>query len=74
MLIHVREDRLTIEASDPVIVEAGQAALSALGEDAVASGTIRGDQAAAASLGSVWLALQESLAAIQQGAAPPEAA
>ena len=74
MLIHVREDRLTIEASDPVIVEAGQAALSALGEDAVASGTIRGDQAAAASLGAVWLALQESLAAIQQGAAPPEAA
>ena len=74
MLIHVREDRLTIEASDPLIVEAGQAALSALGEDAVASGTIRGDQAAAASLGSVWLALQESLAAIQQGAAPSEAA
>jgi ATP-dependent Clp protease ATP-binding subunit ClpA len=74
MVIHVHENRLTIEASDPLIVEAGQAALRALGEDAVASGAIRGDQAAAASLGSVWLALQESLAAIQQEAAPSEAA
>ena len=74
MVIHVHENRLTIEASDPLIVEAGQAALRALGEDAVASGAIHGDQAAAASLGSVWLALQESLAAIQQDAAPPEAA
>ena len=74
MVIHVHEDRLTIEASDPVIVEAGQAALRALGEDAVAAGAIRGDQAAAASLGAVWLALQESLAAIQQDAAPSEAA
>jgi ATP-dependent Clp protease ATP-binding subunit ClpC len=74
MVIHVHENRLTIEASDPLTVEAGQAALRSLGEDAVAAGTIRGDQAGAASLGSVWLALQESLAAIRQDAAPSEAA
>ena len=67
-------DRLTIEVTDPLIVAAGQAALRALGEEAVASGDIRGDQAACASLSSVWQALRDSLATIQQDAAPPEAA
>jgi len=74
MVIKVREATLTIEAADPVIVAAGQTALRALGEDAVAAGEIRGDQAAAASLSAVWLALQESLATIKQDAAAPKAA
>ena len=74
MVIHVADDKLTIEASDPVIVAAGQAALRALGEEAAASGTIPGDLAACASLGSVWQALRDSLTAIGADAAPSEAA
>jgi ATP-dependent Clp protease ATP-binding subunit ClpC len=74
MVIHADADRLTIEVTDPVIVAAGQAALRALGEDAVASGDIRGDQADCASLSSVWQALRDSLAAIRQDKAPSEAA
>ena len=66
MVIHASADRLTVEVTDPVIVAAGQAALRALGEDAIASGDIRGDQAGCASLSSVWQALRDSLAAIQQ--------
>ena len=74
MVIHVGEDRLTIEAADPLIVAASQAALRALGEDAVASGMIRGDMAACASLSTVWQALRDSLTSIKQDAAPSEAA
>ncbi|HMD93427.1 MAG TPA: Clp protease N-terminal domain-containing protein [Trebonia sp.] len=74
MVIHAGADRLTIEVTDPVVVAAGQAALRALGEDAIASGDIRGDQAGCASLSSVWQALRDSLAAIQQDDAPSEAA
>jgi ATP-dependent Clp protease ATP-binding subunit ClpA len=74
MVIHAGADRLTIEVTDPVIVAAGQAALRALGEDAIASGDIRGDQAGCASLSSVWQALRDSLAAIHQDDAPSEAA
>jgi ATP-dependent Clp protease ATP-binding subunit ClpA len=74
MVIHAGADRLMIEVTDPVIVAAGQAALRALGEDAIASGDIRGDQPGCASLSSVWQALRDSLAAIQQDEAPSEAA
>jgi ATP-dependent Clp protease ATP-binding subunit ClpA len=74
MVIHVHEDRVTIDAADPVIVAAGQAALSALGDEAAADDTIRGDEPAGASLSSVWQALRESLATIQQQGTAPEAA
>jgi ATP-dependent Clp protease ATP-binding subunit ClpA len=74
MVIHVREDRLTIEVADPGIVAAGQAALRALGEETVSSGDIRGDLAACASLSTVWQALHDSLGTIQRDAASPEAA
>ena len=73
MVVHVGEDRLTIEATDPVIVAAGQAALRALGEEAASAGDIRGDEAAGASLSTVWQALKESLDTVRQDAAPPEA-
>ncbi len=68
MVIRVAEDRLTIEAADPVLVAAGQAAVRALGEQALPSGAIRGDLDACASLGTVWQALRDSLAAIQRAA------
>jgi ATP-dependent Clp protease ATP-binding subunit ClpA len=71
MVVHVTDGKLTIEATDPVIVEAGRAALRALGAEAETSGTIRGDQPAGASLGKVWLALQDSLGIIQRRATLP---
>ena len=71
MLIQVSGERLTIEAADPVIIEAGQAALRALGDQASPPGTIRGALPAGASLSTVWQALHDSLQAIQRNAAPP---
>jgi ATP-dependent Clp protease ATP-binding subunit ClpA len=71
MLIQVSGERLTIEAADPVIIEAGRAALKALGDQASPPGTIRGDLPASASLSTVWQALHDSLQAIQRHAASP---
>jgi ATP-dependent Clp protease ATP-binding subunit ClpC len=74
MLIRVTDKQLTIEASDPVIVDLGRAALHALGDEADPPGTIRGDQPASASLSNVWQALHDSLGDIQRRAAPPPGA
>jgi ATP-dependent Clp protease ATP-binding subunit ClpA len=74
MIVYVQEDKLTIVATDPVIVAAGKAAAGALGAEAASSGTIPGTEAACASLGSVWQALRDSLETIQRSAAPPGAA
>jgi ATP-dependent Clp protease ATP-binding subunit ClpC len=74
MVLRVADDRLTIEAADPIIIAAGRATLEALGEQAGSSdspGTIRGDHPAAVSLSNVWQALQDSLAAIQRRATLP---
>jgi len=71
MRIQVSGKRLTVEAADPVIIEAGQAALRALGGQASPPGTIRGDLPASASLSTVWQALHDSLQAIQRQAAAP---
>ena len=70
MVIRVTDDRLTIEAADPVIIDLGRAALQALGEGQPA-GTIRGDLPASASLSVVWQALHDSLGAIQRRATLP---
>jgi ATP-dependent Clp protease ATP-binding subunit ClpA len=61
MIIRVADDRLTLEATDPIIIGAARATLEALGEQS----EIRGDQPAAVSLAKVWQALQDSLTAIQ---------
>jgi ATP-dependent Clp protease ATP-binding subunit ClpC len=74
MTVHVAGDKITIEATDPLILVTAQAALRALGDEAVAAGEIRGDQPAGAPLAPVWQALRESLATIRQNAEPPEAA
>jgi ATP-dependent Clp protease ATP-binding subunit ClpA len=72
MLVHVADDKLTIEFLDPVIVDAGRAALRALDhEQGGPPGTIGGDQPVAASLSAVWLALHESLGVIQRRATLP---
>jgi hypothetical protein len=70
----VTGDRLTIEATDPVITEAGRAALQALGGQASPPGTIRGDLPACASLSAAWQALHDSLHSIERHAAPPAVA
>jgi ATP-dependent Clp protease ATP-binding subunit ClpC len=71
MLIQVSGERLTVEAADPVIIEAGQAAVKALGDQASPPGTIRGDLPASTSMSTVWQALHDSLQAIQRHAAAP---
>jgi ATP-dependent Clp protease ATP-binding subunit ClpA len=71
MLIRVTDDRLTIEATDPVIVNLGRAALEALGEKASPPGTIRGDLAESEGLANVWQALHDSLGVIQRRATSP---
>ncbi len=71
MILRIADDRLTIEAADPIIIAAGRATLEAFGEQADSPGTIRGDHPAAVSLSTVWQALQESLAAIQRRAKLP---
>jgi ATP-dependent Clp protease ATP-binding subunit ClpA len=71
MVIRVTENRLTIEASDPVIVERGRAALQALGDEGDLPDAIRGDLPVSASLSTVWQALYESLGVIQRRATLP---
>ncbi|HEY2312753.1 MAG TPA: Clp protease N-terminal domain-containing protein [Streptosporangiaceae bacterium] len=71
MLIKVTDDKLTIEATDPVIVRLGQAALSVQDDQ---GGIIRGDLPVNASLGAVWQALHDSLVATERRAnLPPDA-
>jgi ATP-dependent Clp protease ATP-binding subunit ClpA len=67
MIIRVADDRLTLEATDPIIIAAGQATLEALGEQS----EIRGDHPATVSLSTVWQALQDALTAIQRRAKQP---
>jgi hypothetical protein len=70
MVIRISDDRLTVEASDPALVEAGRAALAALGESAGTAGTIRGDRPECAGLSTAWQALLEALTDVQRRAAP----
>ena len=73
MLIRVTADQVTIEATDPVIVGLGRAALEALGEKAGPPGTIRGDLPESAGLANVWQALHDSLGVIgRRGTLPAE--
>jgi hypothetical protein len=74
MVVYVHEDKLTIVATDPVIVEAGKAAAVArLGTEAASAGALPGADTACASFSRVWLALRDSLETIQRDAVPPEA-
>jgi ATP-dependent Clp protease ATP-binding subunit ClpA len=71
MIIRVTDERLTIEASDPVIIRAGRAALQALGDTADPAGSIRGDRPECAGLSRAWQALLDGLQSIQQRAGTP---
>jgi ATP-dependent Clp protease ATP-binding subunit ClpC len=83
MNIQVTGELITIVATDPAIVEAGQAALAALatsgesGQATAPGGVIRGADltgAAAANLEVAWQALRDSLAEITRTAAAIQAA
>jgi ATP-dependent Clp protease ATP-binding subunit ClpA len=63
MVIKVTGKGITVEATDPLIIRLGQAALSALGGK---TDVIRGDLPVAASFSTVWQALHDSLEAIQR--------
>jgi ATP-dependent Clp protease ATP-binding subunit ClpA len=65
MLIKVTHKQVTIEATDPAIVDLGRAAVAALGDSADQPGIIRGDLPVSASLSTVWQALHDSLKTIQ---------
>jgi hypothetical protein len=71
MTLRLSDDKLTIEAVDPVILAAARSMLEALGDQADSSDTLRGDNPAAVSLTNVWQALHDSLAAIQRRATLP---
>src|ERR1700677_1217327 len=71
MLIRVTDDQLTIEATDPVILRLGRAALKALGDKASTPGTIRGDLPESAGLAHLWQSLHDSLAVIGRRATLP---
>jgi ATP-dependent Clp protease ATP-binding subunit ClpA len=71
MLIKVTDDQVTVEATDPILLDLGRAALTALGDRADPPGTILGDLAVTASLSTVWQALHDSLEAIQRRATLP---
>jgi ATP-dependent Clp protease ATP-binding subunit ClpC len=66
MRIRTSDTQVTIEVTDPALVERARAALDALADD---SDTIRGDLAVSVSLGSVWRALYDSLDDIRRRAA-----
>ena len=63
--IRVTDDQLTVEATDPVLISLGRAAVLALGDPA---GTIAGDLPASGSLSTVWQTLHDSLADIERQA------
>jgi ATP-dependent Clp protease ATP-binding subunit ClpA len=73
MVLRVTDTSLIIEATDPDIVKAAQAAAEALGGQADPPGTIRGDLPESVSLGGVWLALNASLQNIRTRATAAQA-
>jgi ATP-dependent Clp protease ATP-binding subunit ClpA len=71
MVIRVASGKLTLEATDAVLVKAAFAAAGALGDQGHPADTIRGDAPECASLGVVWRALRESLDIIAEQASQP---
>jgi len=68
MVIKVTPEKITIEATDQPIIDLGQAAVAALGDQA---GVIQGSLPAAASLSNVWRSLHDSFEAIRRRAEEP---
>jgi ATP-dependent Clp protease ATP-binding subunit ClpA len=71
MVVHIGDDRVSLECHDRAIIEAGQAAMRALSATAESTGAIRGDEPTSASLSTVWQALAASLGVIERRATLP---
>jgi ATP-dependent Clp protease ATP-binding subunit ClpC len=69
MVIKVTDDRVTLEATDEVIVGIAKAAVRTLGDQAAPPGTIGGDLPVSGGLSKVWQALSEALEDIRRRAA-----
>jgi ATP-dependent Clp protease ATP-binding subunit ClpA len=69
LTVRVSATAVTLDATDPALVGAGHAALTALGDQAGPGGAIGGGLPEAASLASVWQALHDSLEDIRRRAA-----
>jgi ATP-dependent Clp protease ATP-binding subunit ClpC len=69
LTVRVSATAVMLEATDPALLGAGHAALTALGDQAGPAGAIGGRQPEAASLASVWQALHDSLEDIRHRAA-----
>jgi ATP-dependent Clp protease ATP-binding subunit ClpA len=71
MTIQLTSAKLILEATDPLILKAGQAALRAVTGKPDPAGTIRGDEPVSESLSTVWQALHNSLGVIQRRSTLP---
>lgn len=71
LVIRATGDKLTLEATDPVIVQAGLAAVAALAEKADPAGTIRGEMPECSTLSIVWRVLRQSLDVIAEQSSRP---
>jgi ATP-dependent Clp protease ATP-binding subunit ClpA len=71
--ISVSDQKLTVEATDPVLIALGHGAVRGLGDKADPAGTIPGDLPGSGSLSAVWQALYDSLTAIARQATAREA-
>jgi ATP-dependent Clp protease ATP-binding subunit ClpA len=68
MLIRVTDNEASIVITDPTLVGLARTALTALGDQAVAAGTIPGDLPVSVSLTNVWRATEASLQDIRRRA------
>jgi ATP-dependent Clp protease ATP-binding subunit ClpC len=68
LTVRVSQTAVTLEATDPVLLAAGHAALDALGDQAGPGGAIPGTLPAAAGLTAAWSALRDSLDDIRRRA------
>ena len=72
MLLRVTEDRLTLEVSDPTLVELARAAAAAIRGQVAEPDTIPGELPSAADLAAVWQSLRHTLDQVRrQGPAEP---
>jgi ATP-dependent Clp protease ATP-binding subunit ClpC len=66
MRLRVTDEMVTIEATDPTLLELGRLALDAVADDLTDDGAISGELPAAASLSAVWRALHDALGDVRR--------
>ncbi|WP_375488029.1 Clp protease N-terminal domain-containing protein [uncultured Mycobacterium sp.] len=72
MLMRIAGDRITLDVTDPALVELAHEAVAALGDRLAEPGVISGDLPVAAGLAAVWQTLRNTLGDIRRhGSAQP---